>query len=134
MRSYSIQDMADQVTRICNEREIIVNYDSEEFDDPEGGLASIDLWEIWIPTVKTYRDYCTAMHEIGHILGEEPRSLDRMTRERNAWKWAEENALVWTDEAVEDARACLAYCEQEIAAGRLSATCELAEVVDVSED
>jgi hypothetical protein len=37
-----------------------------------------------------------ALHEIGHIRGRLQLSRSRVVRERWAWRWAEENALVWT--------------------------------------
>lgn len=120
----TIQDMAEHVNALVRQHEIHVNYDSDECGLPEGGFAAIELWEIWIPTINFYKDYCTALHEIGHILGDQRWSNDRMTREKDAWTWAKENALSWTQDAQNDANDCLSYYEKEIAAGRISATCE----------
>jgi len=52
---------------------------------------------IEIDLVMFETDYAAALHEIGHILGS---TVDRsfvIEDEAEAWKWAEENALIWTE-------------------------------------
>ena len=52
--------------------------------------------EVQIPPVRSAITFATALHEIGHILGQYQNSRSVMVRERWAWKWARTNALVWT--------------------------------------
>ncbi len=51
---------------------------------------------IGIPRVRGELTYALALHEIGHILGAHQNSPDVMTREREAWRWARDNAIKWT--------------------------------------
>ena len=51
--------------------------------------------EIHTPPVKTWKSYITALHEIGHLLGRHQLSQHVMVRERWAWRWARQHALVW---------------------------------------
>lgn len=51
---------------------------------------------IWIRPVKSAITYAVALHEIGHILGPW-QSQPRLFSEAGAWKWAMENAEVWTE-------------------------------------
>ena len=39
--------------------------------------------------------YAIALHEIGHVVG--PQSGPRLNKEAQAWRWAEDNAIEWTD-------------------------------------
>ena len=52
--------------------------------------------EVQIAPIRSAITYATALHEIGHILGRYQDSHRSMTRERWAWQWARENAIVWT--------------------------------------
>jgi hypothetical protein len=45
--------------------------------------------------VKTAVTYAIALHEIGHVVGEQ-KGL-RIDREVQAWEWAEANAVEWTE-------------------------------------
>lgn len=60
-----------------------------------GGNASRRGRFINIRPVKSAITYVVALHEIGHILGPW-QSRQRLYKEAGAWKWANENALVWT--------------------------------------
>jgi hypothetical protein len=51
--------------------------------------------KIKISPVKTHLTYAVALHEVGHILGTQGKH--RIDRELNAWLWAMEHALIWTD-------------------------------------
>jgi len=55
--------------------------------------------------------YATALHEIGHILGRHQRSPDTLVRERWAWRWAKENALIWTPAMEKHCSVSLAWYE-----------------------
>lgn len=60
-----------------------------------GGNASRRGRIINIRPVKSAITYAVALHEIGHIVGPW-QSKPRLYKEAGAWKWAIENALVWT--------------------------------------
>ena len=67
--------------------------------DPGSG----EVLELQLPAIRSESSYATALHEIGHARGRHQQSRARLTRERWAWQWAHENALIWTD-AMERAR------------------------------
>lgn len=47
-----------------------------------------------LPPIKSEITYAVALHEIGHIVGDQPRT--RIDREVAAWQWAKTYSLVWT--------------------------------------
>lgn len=49
--------------------------------------------------------YALALHEIGHVVG--PQSGRRLDKEAQAWRWAEQNALEWTDGMARLAARCI---------------------------
>jgi hypothetical protein len=55
-----------------------------------------ELLEIVVPKVKSAWSYAVALHELGHICGRYQHSRRVMVRERWAWIWAKQNALIWT--------------------------------------
>ncbi len=59
--------------------------------------------------------YATALHEIGHVVG--PQSGPRLNKEAQAWRWAEQNAMEWTEGMKRLASRCiesyLAWCERK---------------------
>lgn len=59
-------------------------------------FAVPDMEEVHIPPIRSAITYATALHEIGHLLGKHQRSHRSLVREEWAWRWARENALVWT--------------------------------------
>lgn len=58
--------------------------------------------------------YAIALHEIGHVVGRQVGR--RLDREAQAWRWAEENAIEWTDGMRRLAARCigtyLQWCER----------------------
>jgi antirestriction protein ArdC len=68
--------------------------------------------EIQIPPIRSTISYATALHEIGHILGQHQSSRHSLVRERWAWRWARENAIAWTPAMERSAALALAYCEE----------------------
>jgi hypothetical protein len=52
--------------------------------------------EVLIAPICDAISYAIALHEIGHILGRYQLSWKDRVRERWAWQWARENALVWS--------------------------------------
>jgi hypothetical protein len=70
-----------------------------------------ELLELQLPTVRSAVSYATALHEIGHVKGRHQKSRSVMVRERWAWRWARENALIWTDAMERSATKALAWYE-----------------------
>jgi hypothetical protein len=78
-------------------------------DDREEAMAITDAdpVEIHLPHIRSTLDYATCLHELGHVNGRYQGSASSKTRERWAWRYAREHALVWTAEMEEDARASM---------------------------
>jgi hypothetical protein len=72
-------------------------------------LGDQDPCEIWIPRIQCDEDYATCLHEIGHIVGRFQKSKNVMIRERWAWRWAQDNAAVWTDAMERDRKRSLRW-------------------------
>jgi len=62
--------------------------------------------KIKIAPVKTAVTYAIALHEIGHVVGRQ--SGRRIDLEVQAWEWAEENSLEWTEPMIIKAAKCVA--------------------------
>lgn len=88
--------------------------------------AAWEVEEIWIPRIKSEISYATALHEIGHIRARHRASRYTMVRERDAWRWAKRNALIWTERMERDREASLAWYEAEFSGGSVSRFCEAA--------
>lgn len=61
--------------------------------------------EIRLPHIRSALDFATCLHELGHVSGRYQHSKSSRTRERWAWEYAREHALVWTAEMEADAQA-----------------------------
>lgn len=107
--------MGQHVTALCAEHDITISWCRR----PTEAWAVIDFEEICIPPIKSPISYATALHEIGHILGQYQRSKHEMVRERWAWQWAKRNALMWTPVMDRRADASLQYHAAGIAAPRV---------------
>lgn len=59
--------------------------------------------------------YAMALHEIGHVVGRQVGR--RLDREAQAWRWAEENAIEWTEGMARLAARCIStylrWCERK---------------------
>ncbi len=66
--------------------------------------------KVSIRPVKTAITYAVALHEIGHILGKNPRL--RLDQELAAWAWAKSTALFWTPVMEAKMNKCLASYER----------------------
>jgi hypothetical protein len=73
-----------------------------------------DVLELWLPPVRSAVSYAVALHEIGHIKGRNQKSRNEIVRERAAWQWARDNALVWTPEMERRAAEALAWVEARL--------------------
>jgi len=90
-------EMALHVQQLCAENNIKVTYQSMHDAVPQY-WARPATREICIRPTKNTGYYVSALHELGHILGEY-QSRSRLTAELWAWVWARQNALVWTETA-----------------------------------
>jgi hypothetical protein len=59
-------------------------------------LAYPTLRVIYTRPIEQEWDYCTAMHELGHVVFAHAPEQNRAWKEILAWKWARANAFVWT--------------------------------------
>jgi hypothetical protein len=124
-RHQAMQILRDQVERLAYCHQIAVY----ECDRPTRARAIIGFDEIRISPIRSLISYATALHELGHILGHHRFSPDCMVRERWAWRWARQNALVWTaalDRQVEEALAWYAARRSQFNAAEAQARREAA--------
>ena len=92
-------DMALHVMELCATNNIQVQYQSLEDETPRYWARPSER-KIQIRPTKNTGYYVSALHELGHILGErQMQNNRRLTRELYAWIWAREQALVWTETA-----------------------------------
>jgi hypothetical protein len=92
-------DMALHVQQLCAENNITVTYQSMHDDIPRY-YAQPASRLICIRPTKNTGYYVSALHELGHILGEKQGREDPLLdKELYAWVWARQKALVWTDTA-----------------------------------
>ncbi len=92
-------DMALHVQGLCAAHGITVKY-QRLTDEVPRYYAQPQSRVIQIRPTKNTGYYVSALHEIGHIVGErQGPSISTLTKELYAWIWARQNALVWTDTA-----------------------------------
>ena len=92
-------EMALHVQQLCAENGITVTYQSQNDRVPRY-YAQPARRLICIRPTKNTGYYVSALHELGHILGNrQSPTFSTLTRELHAWIWAKKNALVWTDTA-----------------------------------
>lgn len=84
-----VETMRDHVDMLCARNQVRIGSHSR------GGNASRRGRFINIRPIKSAITYAVALHELGHVLGPW-QSQPRLYKEAGAWKWAFENALVWT--------------------------------------
>lgn len=96
---FDISQAAAHVARIADENGIEISGHSS------GGRAYRKSRKIKIRPIKSEITYAIAMHELGHVLGEQRGR--RIDKEVQAWEWAEANALFWTTLMREKKRDCL---------------------------
>ena len=92
-------DMALHIQQLCAENHISVSYQSLDADVPSY-YANVSKKHIHIRPTKNTGYYVSALHEMGHILGDN-QSRNNTTKEKEigAWIWAMLHAIVWTDTA-----------------------------------
>ena len=92
-------DRAMHIQELCATKGIQVKYQSLEEETPRYWARPASKL-IQIRPTKNTGYYVSALHEIGHILGERQMQRNRtLTKELYAWIWARETALVWTETA-----------------------------------
>jgi hypothetical protein len=93
--------MIEHVKRLCRDADICWHSDLPRVDRARC-VRLIDCMrydlphEIFTAPIRSAVSYATALHEIGHHLGCHQLSPVKLTRERWAWQWARDNALIWT--------------------------------------
>ena len=90
-------DMAVHIQEICALNKIKVNYQSMD-DIVPIYWANKKKREIQIRPTRNTGYYVSALHEIGHIIGDN-QDLDLIAKELWAWIYAKETAMVWTPTA-----------------------------------
>ena len=98
--------MTEHVVEICARNGITIHW-----IDNYRAQAVIEFLEIFVPRIRSPITYAGALHEIGHCLGRYPMTRSVMTSERWAWRWAKDNALVWTPGMERSMQQCLAWYE-----------------------
>ena len=92
-------DMALHIQELCAVNHITVSYQSLD-DNIPNYYANQRKKHTHIRPTKNTGYYVSALHEIGHIMGDN-QSYNNSVKEREigAWIWAMLNAKVWTDTA-----------------------------------
>ena len=90
-------DMAVHIQEICALNKIKVNYQSM-YEIVPIYWANKKKREIQIRPTKNTGYYVSALHEMGHIIGDN-QDLDLIAKELWAWIYAKETAMVWTPTA-----------------------------------
>lgn len=84
-----VDDMRAHIGALCVRHNVAVGTHSR------GGNASRRGRFINIRPVKSAITYAVALHELGHVLGPW-QSQPRLYKEAGAWRWALENAMIWS--------------------------------------
>lgn len=96
------EQMAAHVELLAEQIGVTINTSSA------GGRAVIQDRVIEIRPVRSPITYAIALHELGHIaIGHRSMKIGRLAEEGEAWAWARDNALVWTDTMDAKARKCV---------------------------
>ena len=88
----TIAELREHIVVLCLQWEITVSY----CDRPAKAWGARELEEICIAPVRSVISYAAALHEIGHVRGRYQQSPKVEVRERDAWRWARTNAMIWT--------------------------------------
>jgi hypothetical protein len=100
--------MAAHIERLCEQNEIAVGFIRRSIR----AQAATDLRLIQIAPIRSAISYATALHEIGHILGP-LQWAGVIKREEGAWRWAERNALIWTEAMEQHRQHAMAWYRRE---------------------
>ena len=103
-----IAAMAAHIEKLCEQNEIEVEF----IRRPSRAQAATGLQLIRIAPIRSAISCATALHEVGHILGP-LQWAGVLKREEGAWRWAERNALIWTDAMERDRQRCMAWYHEK---------------------
>jgi hypothetical protein len=103
MGDSSVQTIAYQqhIDSLASEHGVEVAYSSNA-----SGRAWRRTRRVRTPEIKSAVTYALALHEFGHVVGYQ-RGL-RIDLEAQAWRWAEANAIEWTEPMIRKAGRCIA--------------------------
>jgi hypothetical protein len=109
-RKPTVEEMRQHVLDVLERHEIGYNWCRRATD--AWGIGG-EIREILTAPIKSGITYATALHEIGHVLGRHQGSRNPMVRERWAWRWAQKNALAWTETMERDRLVSLEFAERK---------------------
>ena len=100
----------EHINILLAEHEIIVDW-----RDKTNARSWRKIRKVRLERVCGASSYAIALHEIGHVVG--PQGGRRLEKEAQAWRWAQENAIEWTDGMERLAARCietyLVWCERK---------------------
>ena len=104
-------DMALHFMSLCADLGVTVKFSNVEMDYS----VRRDTKTIRTRPIKNTGFYVSGLHELGHLYGQNQTSNDsRLMQEWQAWVWAKEHALTWTDTAERVMkRALTSYCNRQ---------------------
>lgn len=99
-----VSDFKDHIDYILAENDLEV---AKWLKYPGRNTTDLDGDDIRIATIKCEESYCSALHEFGHI-------FEKTKDEYIAWRWAKENAYIWTSKMQSVAEQCLLRYEKSL--------------------
>lgn len=100
MVGVTVAELHQHILELCLKHGVTVQWRTSN-----RGTAYRKERRVSIPLVRSARTYALALHELGHVLGQQ--SGRRLDQEVQAWQWAKANALVWTFDMQDKLRSCL---------------------------
>lgn len=89
----TITQMNDHVAALCRRHKV-----QQIVMDGCYPLAYPTLRRVHVRPIESVNDYCTALHELGHVVLNHAPEQSRTWKELLAWEWARENSPVWSGE------------------------------------
>jgi hypothetical protein len=108
LRQIGVDAMGAHIEELCEQNEIDIDF----IQRPGRARAAAALQLIRIAPIRSAISYATALHEIGHVVGP-LQWAGVLKREEGAWRWAERNALVWTDWIEQHRQSSMAWYRRE---------------------
>lgn len=107
MSDMNVATMRQHIESLAQQQQIVVY--TNRVRRTANAFALREAEEVHTPPIRSAITYAVALHEIGHILGRHQQSRHSIVREEWAWRWARENALVWTAAMERHAADALTY-------------------------
>lgn len=110
---YTLSEMREHVKSLAAERGIRLINLSKFSSEFSGFKSHRSLPIVNVPHFKTALDYATILHEIGHQIysknweGQLDKEENIIAHEKEAWDYARQTALEWTNEMEAHAQMCL---------------------------